>query len=87
MSRLAHVREYLSPPAAGAITGSRPETVIAWIRSGELPAVNFARRGASRPRYRIHRDELAAFLRRRTVSPPTKPAPRRLPEATVTRYV
>ena len=46
-------------------------TVLAWIRSGELRAVNVGRRpGSRKPRWRISVEALAAFERSRTASPP-----------------
>lgn len=46
-------------------------TVLAWIRSGELRAVNVGvRPGAKKPRWRITTESLAAFEAARTPSPP-----------------
>ncbi len=78
---------FVTPPEIAAEVGSRPETVIGWIRSGELPAVDFARRGALRPRFRVNRDDLDRFMRRRSVSTAAEPLSRRRPEAGVTQYV
>ena len=81
-------REWFSPPEVAAKFGQRPESIIAAIRTGELPAANFAAKGRTRPRYRIHRDDLEAFIRRRAVVPAAKPAPRPRREAVgVTQYV
>ena len=45
--------------------------VLAWIRSGELRAINCGRRpGAKKPRWRVTADALAAFELLRTPSPP-----------------
>lgn len=71
-------REFLTTGEVAAITRSRPETVVNhWIRGGELLAVNFARKGATRPRFRIRREDLKSFLRRRSTLPQVKPASRR----------
>ena len=86
MSRQKPVREWITPPEVAAEVGGRPETVIAWIRAGELPAVDFARRGAMRPRFRIKRDDFDAFLARRAVVPKAKPTPRRRPPADVIEF-
>jgi hypothetical protein len=53
----------------------KPETVNGWIRTGQLRAINVARQGCTRPRYRIDPTDLAAFEQRRTVV--TEPAPKR----------
>lgn len=58
-------RDFLTPPQLAERLGCRPETVIGWIRSGELPASDLARRGSSRPRYRIRLEDADDFLRRR----------------------
>jgi excisionase family DNA binding protein len=56
----------------------KPDTVRGWIRSGELPAIDLARRGAKRPRFRIRLEDLQAFERGRCAGSPTpQPAPRR----------
>jgi excisionase family DNA binding protein len=55
--------------------GVSEHTVLAWIRSGELRAVNVGRRpGAKKPRWRISQAALESFEARRT---PTPPAPRK----------
>jgi len=52
-------------------------TVLGWIRSGELRAVNVGRRqGAKKPRWRISATALEAFEALRTVTPP-RPGSRR----------
>jgi hypothetical protein len=64
------------------------ETVIGWIRSGELPAANVARRGATRPRFRIDPTDLAAFLAARRPDAPlaVKPTRRRKQTAGVIEF-
>ncbi len=81
------VREWITPPMIAAEVGGHPETVIGWIRSGELPAVDFSRRGSLKPRFRVKREDFDAFLRRRSVVAPSKPAPRRKATEQVTQYV
>ena len=50
------------------------QTVLGWIHSGELRAVNVGRRqGAKKPRWRITQEALEAFEQART---PVRPAPR-----------
>lgn len=77
----------LSPPAVAKLLGTDPETVRVWIRSGKLPASNFAKPGAKRPRFRCSEDDLLVFQERRRVKPPPKPARRRREQAAgVTQY-
>lgn len=52
--------------------------VIAWIKSGDLAAINVARcPHGERPRYRITQEALEAFERARTVTPHQKAKPAR----------
>ena len=52
-----------------------PETVAAWIRAGELSAVNVGRRAnTKKPRWRITADALAAFEAARAAAPTPTPA-------------
>jgi excisionase family DNA binding protein len=54
--------------------GVSEHTVLGWIRSGELRAVNVGRRpGGKKPRWRITQEALQAFEAIRT---PTSPPPR-----------
>lgn len=47
------------------------DTVLGWIHSGQLKAINVASVGSKRPRFRITDESVAEFeLSRRTVSPP-----------------
>lgn len=63
---------YVSPPALARRLGVKPESVIGWIRSGELPAINVGRRGASRPRYRISAEAVSTFEAGRAAVPVRK---------------
>jgi excisionase family DNA binding protein len=47
--------------------GSNTETVLVWIRSGQLPALNVARKPNGRARYRVDAADLEAFEKRRRV--------------------
>jgi excisionase family DNA binding protein len=50
--------------------GVSEQTVLGWIRSGELRAVNVGRRpGAKKPRWRVTAEALAAFELARTPTP------------------
>lgn len=77
MRRTKPPNDFLTPPMIAAAIGSRPETVVAWIRSGELVAVDLARRGSRRPRFRVRRADFEKFLERRTVTATPVQATRR----------
>ena len=68
----------LTPPEVAKMWGITPEKVIAFIRSGELRAINVATRLGGRPRFLIDVSDLAAFEARRAVVPQTKPVRRRV---------
>ncbi len=54
-------RELLTPPQVAEMYGVQAGKVIAWIRNGELRAINLATRPRGRPRWRIDRRDLEAF--------------------------
>ena len=58
-------------------------TVLGWIHSGELRAVNVGRApGKQKPRWRISVEALAAFEAARTPTPTPAPGTRRAKRAT-----
>ena len=57
----------LTPPAVAAMWGVSAGKVLAFIRSGELRAIDLARRGASRPRYAVDLNDLEKFEQSREV--------------------
>jgi len=57
--------------------GRNTDKVLGWIRSGELPAINVARKTAGRPRYRIDVADLETFVQGRRVRPQTRVTGRR----------
>jgi hypothetical protein len=59
--------------------------VRAWIRRGELKAINTAGALCGKPRFVIPPEALAAFERSRDAAPPPKP-PRRRKRIQVTDY-
>lgn len=62
-------------------------TVLGWIRSGELRAVNVGRRpGAKKPRWRITQEALEAFEALRTPTPPPPRTRRRKRPADVIEF-
>ena len=62
-------RRSLTPPEVAKRFAVSVKKVVEWIRDGELPALNLARRNCSRPRYTITPESLAAFERSRSVVP------------------
>jgi excisionase family DNA binding protein len=75
------------PPAPGAARGltcrelarllrvSRGR-ILAWIRTGELPALDVSPRGSARPRYIVTPHALAEWERSRRASQPAPPPKR-----------
>lgn len=69
-----------TPKQVGEILGSAPETVIRWIRDGQLRASNLAT--GTRPRFVIRPADVDDFLIRRQVDTPGNAVrQRRLPRA------
>jgi len=67
--------------------GVREHTVLSWIHSGELLAVNVGRTpGAKKPRWRITAESLAAFELIRTHNPPPPRTKRRRRQADVIAF-
>ena len=66
-----------TPHAVADAWGISPDKVVAWIRAGELRAINAATRIGSRPRYLIDVDDLAAFEAMRSIQPLTPTRRRR----------
>jgi hypothetical protein len=74
---LAAPTRYFSPADVAERYGCDVHKVLAWIRSGELRAINVAaKRAAIKPRWRINPDNLAAFEAARACSK-SEPTPRR----------
>lgn len=66
---MSSLPEYSTPPEAAEVLRVDPDTVRGWIESGELAASNLASRTATRPRWRISREALEAFLAGREPRP------------------
>lgn len=67
--------------------GVTVHTVLAWIRSGELRAVNVGRSpGARKPRWRTTEQALSEFEALRTPTPPPPRAKRRKRPADVIEF-
>lgn len=67
MSASTAKKLFATPPEIAVELGVRPETIVGWIKSGELPAVDFSRPDARKPRFKVRRDDLKEFLARRSV--------------------
>jgi excisionase family DNA binding protein len=71
--------EFFTPPQLAKRLGVDSDKVLRWIRSGQLVAVDMVTTQGGRPRYRISLEEVLAFEKRRTVSKPPSPSPRKKP--------
>ncbi len=70
-------RTKLTPPQIAKRFGIDVNKILGWIRSGELRAINGARKAnGTKPRFLVDVADLEAFERSRQVSPPPAPAPR-----------
>ncbi len=87
--RKSNGRGRLTPPQVAERYGASPDTVRGWIERGELRAVNIARPGSKRARYRIEPDALDEFDRKKVpnVAPPTPKRRRvKMPKLLVTKF-
>lgn len=82
---MSHADTALTPPAIARRYGIHVSRVLAWIRSGQLAAINVGD-GTRRPRWRILPDALEAFERRRAAQPAAKATQRRKVDPTITQY-
>lgn len=74
-------KQKLTPREVGELWGVSPDTVIAWIRSGELHAIDGSQRRGGKPRYLVDLDDLRDFERRRAVIAKQTASRRRPPRA------
>ncbi len=79
------IKEWMTLPEIAREIRIRQATVAGWIRSGALPAYDVST--GRRPRYRIRRADLDAFLERRAVVPTPATPIRRPRRQEVPRYV
>ena len=77
---------HLTPPEVAKRLRVKSSTVISWIRSGELRAIDTARRGARRPRFKIDPADLIAFENGRQVEVKTNGSRRRPKDPDVIEY-
>jgi excisionase family DNA binding protein len=61
-------------------------TVLAWVRSGELRAIDVSRKQGGRPKWRITQEALELFAVARTATPPPPRARRRHRPADVIEF-
>jgi hypothetical protein len=66
-----------TPPEVARRYRVKPDTVIDWIKSGELRAIDVSRPGSQRPRFRIDPADLVAFENKRLAKPQSAPKARR----------
>lgn len=65
-------RQWLTPPEVSQIVGVHALTIIGWIRSGKLSAIDTTSADATKPRFRVHRDALDRLLSELAVTPSRK---------------
>jgi hypothetical protein len=65
-----------TPPKLAKAWGLKAETILRWIRSGELVAFNVSAPGR-RPRWKITEQAIEDFIAKRSAKPPTPKAGRR----------
>jgi len=72
-------RSKLTPPQIAQLWGVGTGKVVAWIRQGELRAIDASSARGGRPRYLVDVADLAEFEERRSVVPkaPSRPQTRK----------
>jgi excisionase family DNA binding protein len=83
----ATAERMITPPEIAERLAVDVHKILQLIRCGELPAVNLASRGSTRPRFRVSPEALTEFLKRRTVRPPVPRNKRPRAAEPVPRYV
>lgn len=74
-------RSKVTVPQLAREWGADVKTVRAWIRTGQLRAIDACVKPGGRPRYLIDRADILAFENARTVQPHNrKPRRRRVPD-------
>ncbi|MBI3861140.1 MAG: hypothetical protein HY290_04510 [Planctomycetia bacterium] len=72
-SKSSRAKAKINPPEIAKRWGISPSKVFAWIRTGQLRAINVATTTTGRSRYAIDLTDLAEFELRRQAVPPPKP--------------
>jgi len=68
----------LTPPQVAKLLAVDVDRVRRWIRSGRLRGIDVSENpGTGRPRFRVMREDLDAFMAGRIVGPPPPRRPRR----------
>ena len=81
-------QRYYSVQEAAKVLSCDDETILAQIHSGELPAVNIAKKkDAKRPTWRIAESELGRWVLRRGNAPKQLPAPKQVKRPKPKQYV
>ena len=84
------MQQALIPREVAKLLKVSPDTVLNWIRTGQLKAYNVASLNSSRPSYRVDPEALEQFKRLRQVLPPPPKQRRRKPrygsDTTFKRY-
>lgn len=78
--------ESMTPPQLAKCFGVKAVTVLEWIRAGELPAFDVAKKGSKRPRYRITKSAAEAFQQRRAAVKPRRKSPTAKPQPEMVDY-
>ena len=79
-------KAYLTPPEIAKRYGVDAHKIVAWIRRGELRAIDVSSTPGGRPRYRIAPADLAIFEQARATGPTPKITRRRRKDPGVTQY-
>ena len=64
--------DWLTPPQVAKMMGVKPDKILYWIHTGQLPAVNVAKKEGGRPQYAVTPAGLDIFTTRRSTRPPVK---------------
>ena len=84
---MIQLQKTITPKQVAERYGCKPDTVIAWIRSGELRAIDVSSRSSTRPRFRVDPVDLEIFENRRSVqAAPKTQRRRRRKNQSVTEY-
>lgn len=65
----AESKRYLTPQQVATKLGVNRQTVNDWCESGIMPALNLARSGATKKRWRMSLNDLREFEQRRSSQP------------------